>query len=690
MSSEQNSLPSPDEFLACTFGEGGYLARRFDGYRPRPGQIALASAVADAIGVGDHLMAEGPCGIGKGVAYLVPATYYTSRRTPQSSSDEAPSSCRALVVTGNIALSEQLINKDLPMLQQILPWPFTFGLMKGRQNFVCPDAFYAAEAKGLDFAPTAEELHHLETIRDLVQAVGLGEASGDIGDLPFVPSPRLWRRLSVSADECRGDTCSFQDECPANKASAAARKANIIVTNYHMLCAHMQLRRATGRDLVLPACDTVIADEVHVLPDIARDFFGFALTRDSILHTALKLRRAEEQVANQLRLAVDVFFSCLLAYRNSNQYKTRIKEPLTFDEGLVGAWCDLERGMLGVEHVLEAWVTRLQKQPDKTRDQQGELKQRRQTLARSQTLREQIHAAMGLHDEDNHVYFIDTDHKQRVLLSGKPIQIGPLLHGALFAQTPVVVCTSATMCVNADFGFLADELGSHASTKMAVQSPFEWATQALLVLPAMPEPNSPAFRDAVAVAVEQVIRHARGRTLGLFTSYSMLDHVYAHLMAKDLGYTLLKQGAMSRLKLLETFRSDVSSVLLGTESFWTGVDVQGPALSAVVIDRLPFPTPDDPIADALSEKNPRTWFKRYSIPRAVIRFRQGFGRLIRSVDDVGAVVVLDRRISDKPYGKIFLRSLPSGLTVSRDISDIGPLLSRPAQMTVAELDEAFS
>lgn len=693
MSSENNSLPSPDEFVARTFGEGGYLAQRFIGYRPRSGQLALATAISDAIGVGDHLLAEGACGVGKSIAYLVPATYYTSRNTPQSPDAEAPSSARAIVVTGNIALSEQLITKDLPMLRQILPWPFTFGLMKGRQNFVCPDAVYETTAKGLDFQPTAEEFQQYDAIRALAQVFARGSAAGDVSELPFVPSPRLWRLLSVSAEECKGDSCSFYKECPANKANATARKANIIVTNYHMLCAHLQLRRTTGLDLVLPACDTVIADEVHTLPDTARGFFGFTITRDTVLRTALKLRRTEAFVVQQLQLAAGDFFQKLFDLKQSNKYQTRIKEPLTSDQALVGSWCGLEKGMLDVEAALAALVARMEARgKDLTREEQSVLKQHSRSITRSQEIRTSIHAAMGLVDEDNHVYFIDTDHKQRVQLMGKPISVGPILQRELFAETPVIIATSATMCVAGQFDFIADEIGCPASAKLVVGSPFDWGTKAMLVLPDMPEPNSPEFREAVARAVGETIRQASGRTLGLFTSYGMLDYVHAYLRTHDLGYTLLKQGDMSRIKLLDTFRSDVSSVLLGTESFWTGVDVQGPALSAVVIDRLPFPTPDDPIADAMAKRHPKTWFKRYSIPKAVIRLRQGFGRLIRSVDDVGAAVILDPRLISKPYGKLFLRSLPAGLIVRRDIRAIHAFLDRrmPSDFTQDEIEQAFT
>jgi ATP-dependent DNA helicase DinG len=699
-------------YIDDVFGPNGYLAQRFSGYRSRPRQLAFAQAVDDAITNENHLMAEGSTGLGKSLAYLVPSIHQASAaherilaarknpEVPNNGDDMAPA--RVLVVTAGITLSEQLVGKDLPLLQEVLPWPFTFALMKGRGNYLCSDAYYDTEAKGHGFLPNADETDQIEDIRAWAKDVFEGFMKGDVSELPFEPTPRVWRNFSVANDECKGKDCDFYKTCPSNAAHGLARKANVIVTNYHMLFAHLQVRKATNMDLVLPPCDTIILDECHSAANVARDFFGFRITQEMIGRTARALKKngedQERQLEKELRNAAGLFFSCLLAYKASGRYKTRIKEPLTEDEGMVGVWCGLEAAMLAVEKVLTHWSNQLNYVIGDGRGSKEE-RARMAALARScdrsAELRGCIRTAMELTHAEEHVYFIDTNEKQQVLLVGKPIDVGPILEDALFRRTPTVVCTSATMCVRDSFDFIANEVGCPSYAQLIAESPFDWERQALLVLPDwMPEPNVLEFKDAVVDATERVVAQAKGRTLGLFTSRKMLDYVF-EAMKKSCRYRLMKQGQMPRTKLIEAFKKDESSVLLGTESFWAGVDVPGKALSAVVIDRLPFPAPDDPIADAMSIRDPKGWFRHYSIPRAVIQLKQGVGRLIRAVDDVGVAVILDRRVLSKPYGKIFLKSLPRALSITTRIEDIGPFLNRKSpdeidEMSSAELEDAFT
>ncbi|MBN1773204.1 MAG: DEAD/DEAH box helicase family protein [Deltaproteobacteria bacterium] len=620
-----------DEVLGAT----GYLAKKFSGYMPRPGQIALARAVDAAIRDGEHIMAEGPTGTGKSIGYATPATYHA-----------AQSGKRVVIATANIALQEQLVRKDLPLLAEVLPWGFTFALLKGKNNFLCLDRFYEAESKGeLDLFDDPADVDLQRAIVDWARATN----TGDVSELPFEPPPRLWRRFSVSADDCKGSDCHFYDECHAARARAAAAEANVVVTNYHLLFAHLQVREATGEDLVLPPFDIAILDEAHKAADIARDFFGFRVTAGGVRWVGRLLSKTgDTKLADKLTSEADRFFERLLALRRSPSYKTRLRQPHPVP------WSELH----GALHEVARGYTAASEEAADT-DERAEL---RRALRRAETLAEQIEAAMTLADSGA-VYFIDEDTKGRATLCAKPIEVADRLRRTLFGATHSVTVTSATLSTGGSFNFIASELGVPEPRAIIADSPFRWEEQALLIVPeGMPEPNDPSFPASVASTFSEIIDLARGRTLGLFTSYRNLNATYQRVAGN--GHRVLKQGDMPRTALIEEFRRDVGSVLLGTESFWAGVDVPGESLSCVVIDRLPFPTPDDPVLDAITQRD-RRWFTNYSVPRAVIAFKQGFGRLIRTVTDRGVVVVLDRRLVTKPYGRLFTDSLPNVLKSRR-------------------------
>lgn len=396
--------------------------------------------------------------------------------------------------------------------------------------------------------------------------------------------------------------------------------------------------------------------------------------------------------------AAEFFFQSLENYRASGRYKTRIKVPLAAEKDLLADWETLKSRAGTVRQILGDYSRSLKTQID---NNIGDDKEARKRLAdvdqsnrRLGEICADLQSVMDLTKADDHVYFIETepDGRRRTTLVGKPIHVGGMLKEQFFSRTPTVVATSATLCVGSSFDFVAGEIGCYPHGSLVAESPFDWKSQAMLVAPDdLPEPNALTFRDVVAEKTLETILAARGRTLGLYTSRKTLDHVHQRIVDRC-PYRLMKQGEGPRVKLIEEFKNSVSSVLLGTESFWAGVDVPGEALSAVVIDRLPFPSPDDPIADAIAERDPKGWFKNYSVPRAVIQFKQGFGRLIRTSTDIGVVVLLDNRVTTKGYGRIFFRSLPPGVVVSNTVGDIQSFLDRknPDDMTSAELEDAFA
>jgi ATP-dependent DNA helicase DinG len=637
------------DHLNEVFGAGGLLARRFPGYEAREGQVALARTVDLAMRDGRHALGEGPCGTGKGVAYGVPAVWHAHHRKK-----------RVVIATANIALQEQLIRKDLPLLASVLPWPFTFALLKGRNNYLCIDATAEAEARG-ELAGMMRD--DLDQKMDEIRAWAAATATGDVSELSFVPAPIVWSRFSVGSDDCKGDACPFRDRCFSERAKATAAEADIVVTNFHLLFAHLALRRETGMDLVLPPFDLLLLDEAHELADVARDFFGFKVSERSVTRLArFAERRRNEPLAAWLRRDAEELFADLAAVARSPGYRCRLRKPdFVSPAGVLGALAEVARiaGAIADDEGLEP----------------AERAEGRNVRRQAQTVAAHIVEGTTLSDP-NKVYWIELDPKGRARLGAKPVEVAELLREELFERTESVTLVSATLTTAGTFDFVRAEVGvPDGAIEVVAESPFDFRRQALLIVPdGLPDPREPDYIEAAADAVQKVIDHCDGRTLGLFTSYRNMNAVHERVSGN--GHRVMRQGDMPRSELTRLFKEDVGSVLLKTESFWTGIDVPGEALTGLVIDKLPFPNMDDPIIDAICARD-RQAFGNYLVPRAIIMLRQGVGRLIRSQSDIGVVVILDRRIADKAYGKRFLRSLPNMLT-SRSLESIPRFLEEAA------------
>lgn len=637
------------DFIGQVFGPGGFLAIGHGRYEDRPTQVALARKIDLAMREGKHLLAEGATGVGKSMAYGVPAVFHATRQGK-----------RAVIVTSNISLQEQLCSKDLPFLAKVLPWPFTFALLKGRNNYLCLDRVAESNARG--------ELTGI--IGDGVDAQ-IAQVSvwadktttGDVSELPFVPVPAVWSRFSVGSEDCKGKGCSFREKCFAERARAAAEDADVIVANAHLLAAHVSVRRETGMDFVLPEFDLLVIDEAHEIADIARDFFGFTITEFSVA----KLARYAESLGKKplaiaLRSEAADFFGQVAAFARSGRYKCRLKTA-DFASPVKLRKC------LGELAALAGSIGE---------DEREEVEARakaRNARRQAETLSSRLSEAVSLSDPEK-VYWIDLDKNGRAKLGAKPIDVAPLLREELFERTESVTMVSATMTTGGTFDFIRSEVGAPADTmEVIAESPFDFAKQALLVVPdGIPDPRDPGFIDAASEAFQRVIDACDGRTLGLFTSYRNLNAVYERVGHN--GHRVLKQGDLPRTELTRIFKEDIGSVLLGTESFWTGIDVPGEALTGLVIDKLPFPNMDDPVVDAVCERDRRA-FDNYLLPRAIILLRQGVGRLIRSQSDIGVAVILDSRIAEKGYGRRILRSLPPMLT-TRKLSNITRFLAEAA------------
>jgi len=303
-----------NDYIADTFGNGGLFASRFPGYEMRPGQVALARMVDQAMSSKRHGLGEGPCGSGKGIAYCVPATWHAQHNNK-----------RVVIATANIALQEQLVRKDLPMLAGVLPWQFTFALLKGRNNYACVDRMAESEARGeLDDLYSDDQQRQVDDVLTWAKAT----ETGDISELPFIPHPQVWQKFSVSSDECKCDGCQFCHSCFAERAKATAQAASIVVTNYHMLFAHIAVRKATGQDLVLPPFDLLVLDEAHEAADIAREFFGFTVSETALRRLAsAAAHMGDRKLADELRQEAQKLFAALSEYARSLRYRRRLREP---------------------------------------------------------------------------------------------------------------------------------------------------------------------------------------------------------------------------------------------------------------------------------------------------------------------------------------------------------------------------
>jgi ATP-dependent DNA helicase DinG len=626
-------------YVDQVFGARGLLAQRFPGYAPRTGQLRLTEAVDRALAHDQHLLGEAPCGVGKSIGYSVPAIWHAVHRER-----------KVVIATANIALQDQLVRKDLPLLAEILPWPFRFAVLKGRQNYLCRARLDDVIEIRRRHMPLPFPIADSDDFDRLV-AWADKTRTGDQADLGFAPSGRMWSEVSTSSDECQGNSCRYSDACFANDARDEAAEAHVIVTNYHLLFAHLQLRMLTGRDLLLPAFDAVICDEAHEMADIARATFGW----DMSVRTMRRLVRdtAKWADATSLSSAGEAYFVAL--HRRS---------PLSQERVTSTACGESEALCASLDQIDKA----LERTPADTDERKAELEAVRR---RARMIRERIGEGASPTDRDR-VYWLERE-RGAVRLCSRPVDVAPLLHALLFKQAQTACLVSATLTTNRRFDFIRRETGiPRAAAELAVESPFDFRKQALLVLPkTLPQPTHGSFSDAVVDAVARVVDAADGRTLGLFTSHRMVDLVYQRVRGGR--HRVLKQGDLPKAELLRVFRCDVSSVLLGTTSLWTGVDIPGEALSALVIDRLPFPRPDDPILAVLHDRDP-DFFGKHVLPRTAIQLQQGVGRLIRSVSDRGVVVLLDRRVRDKAYGRYLLGSLPL-MPIDSSIESIGPFLA---------------
>jgi ATP-dependent DNA helicase DinG len=605
------------------FGPGGVLEQRLEDYEFRPSQVRMAEAVHRALEDQNHVIIEAGTGTGKTLAYLLPALVHGRR---------------ILVSTGTKTLQDQIFYKDIPLLESVLSRPIRAAYLKGRNNYLCRLKLDALHAEGLF---SLKEMRSFKAILDWAEHTETGDRGelGSVGD-----DSDLWSRMDARRERCLGTKCKDYERCFLTLMRQKAMEADIVVVNHHLFFADLSIRQ-TDAAAILPDYSAVIFDEAHDLEDIATDYFGFHISNfrlSEFVHDANKL---EVDVGSVAR-ASDRFFNGFAMLRDGRHPLPKLEGI----DGLIGALQDARRTI------------------KQKKDFSGEF----EALARRAGEMESELEIFRSGNLENYVSWIER-RERGIFLEACPIDVSGMLQEKLFTRVPTCVLTSATLTVADSFGYMRTRLGMNEGRELSLATEFNIRKQALLYIPkGMPDYRHASYIDRAVEEIRLVLRVSQGRAFVLFTSYRQMEALYDAL-SPDLPYPCMIQGkGGGKSRLLEQFKMTPNAVLFATASFWQGVDVKGDALSAVIIDKLPFQVPSDPLVAARSARIQREGgnaFAEYQVPNAVLRLKQGFGRLIRSANDRGILAVLDNRLTTKSYGRLFMDSLPDYEVTDR-VSDL--------------------
>jgi ATP-dependent DNA helicase DinG len=626
--------------LEQLLGPEGPVAKTHPNYEFRPGQIRMAQAVAEAIEGRTHLCVEAGTGTGKTLAYLLPSIF---------------SKKRVIISTGTKNLQEQLFFKDVPFLQKALERELSVAYLKGRNNYLCLKKLGAIDQEGYLFSP--HDPQYLKIIREWARTT----QTGDRAELRALPDEMpLWHHLDARRDTCTGQKCPDFEACFVTRVRQRALESDLVIVNHHLFFADLALRQGDFGS-VLPDYSVVIFDEAHELEDVVTQYFGTMVSNYRIEELVRDTEKAlgetgsaSDHVSRQLEKLMPLARDFFAQFRSMDG-----RFPLQeLGRGLAVRRGPRQEDTIGeiyrrLAAALGLLESSLASTPMKS-DQIDSL------VRRAAELRSEMESILESDSSEN-VYWYEI-RGRGVFLWASPIEVASILKERLFPQLDSAVLTSATLSTGGDFHFIRSRLGLEKAKELILDSHFDFSSQAILYIPRdIPEPREEGWVRQACTELEQILEASHGRAFVLFTSYAQMESVY-HALRDRIPYPLLLQGEMSKTGLLETFRNTPNAVLLATSSFWQGIDVQGEGLSCVVIDKLPFSVPSDPVVAArirhLNEAGGNAFYE-YQIPEAVILLKQGFGRLIRSRTDRGILALLDKRVLTKRYGRTFLQSIPT-------------------------------
>jgi ATP-dependent DNA helicase DinG len=639
------------------FGPGGFLEKCMKGgfdrsvvssdYEYRAAQLEMAELVHDAFETHHHAILEAGTGTGKTLAYLIPAIC---------------SGRRVVISTATKSLQEQLFQKDIPFLQKHFAPNLKVAVMKGRSNFLCVSKLNQAQDQAL--LKGIEEVDYFRQIKDWAKLT----ETGDRAELTFLPDDsELWGRLDARRDTCTGQKCPSFNPCFVTGMHQRAKEADLIIVNHHLFFADLALKQDDFGS-ILPEYSAVVFDEAHEMEDVASEYFGRQISNFRFE----ELARDTDQTLRLLHMGTPSLLRKTQRIRERNRSFFELFPPregrFSFSRREREAFLEQNR------ETYDALVSSLKSLETELAAQINKPEELTRMARRSFELRQEL-SFLFESNEKNFVYWYERRNKG-VFLTATPIDVSQILRERLFEKFDTVILTSATLTVGGRFDYIRQRLGLEHAKERTLPQEFDYPQQALLYLPRkMPDVRDAGFSSKAADEIVQMLEHSQGRAFCLFTSYSQMNELYERVRTR-VSFPLLLQGTAPRSALLERFKNTEAAVLFATASFWQGVDVPGEQLSCVIVDRLPFAVPSDPIVAARVQslqEDGRNAFAEFQVPQAVLSLKQGFGRLIRTKADRGVLALLDTRIQRMPYGKIFLESLPR-YRVTQELTDVGRFL----------------